>query len=215
MRWRRLVALIIFAVATGAAAAFLLPHSPSALRDTLAAAGPAMPLIAIAAWVLLTPAMFPGTILAAAGGATFGALGGSLLALSGAVLGGLLAFLLARTAAREPAERFVKNKPQLARVHALLERRGFSVMLAARLTPGVPATALHYAAGVSPVRTRAFAGAIAIGAVMRTVPYAILGGGISSGSLTTLIVAGGSVALGTASAAVLMLRIRRTDAAAA
>ena len=62
--------------------------------------------------------------------------------------------------------------------------------------PGVPATGLHYAAGVSPVRARAFAGAMAIGALLRTVPYAILGQGLSTGSIATILIAGGSVALG-------------------
>jgi len=51
-------------------------------------------------------------------------------------------------------------------VGALLERRGFAAVLAARLLPGVPATALHYACGMSPARTRAFAGAIAVGALL-------------------------------------------------
>ena len=81
--------------------------------------------------------------------------------------------------------------------------------------PGVPATGLHYAAGVSPVRTRAFAGAIAIGALLRTVPYAILGQGLSSGSITTILIAGGSIALGGVSAGMLIRQIRRADAAAA
>jgi uncharacterized membrane protein YdjX (TVP38/TMEM64 family) len=157
----RAAGLVVIAPAASAAAAFLLPHSPSGLRELLAAAGPVAPLIALAAWILLTPAMFPGTVLAAASGLAFGAFGGSLLALGGAIAGGLTAFALARTAGRQPVERLLPHKPRLARSQALLERRGFAAILAARLMPGVPATGLHYAAGVSPVRTRAFVGAIA------------------------------------------------------
>jgi uncharacterized membrane protein YdjX (TVP38/TMEM64 family) len=74
---------------------------------------------------------------------------------------------------------------------------------------------LHYAAGVCPISTRAFAGAIAIGALLRSVRYAILGQGLSAGSITTILIAGGSVALGGVSAGMLMRQIRRTDAAAA
>ena len=215
MPWRRAAGLIVVALAGSAAAAFLLPHSPSGLRGLLAGAGPAAPLIALAAWIVLTPAMFPGNVLAAAGGLAFGAFTGSLLAFGGAVAGGLIAFALARTAARQPIQRFVQHKPRLASSHALLQRRGFTAILAARLMPGIPATGLHYAAGVSPVRTRAFAGAMAIGALLRTVPYAILGQGLSSGSVTTILIAGGSVALGAVSTGVLMRQIRRIDAAAA
>jgi uncharacterized membrane protein YdjX (TVP38/TMEM64 family) len=87
------------------AAGLLLPHSPSQLRDLVFAAGVAAPAIVLAAWVVLTPAMFPGTLLAAAGGLAFGAVGGTALASGGAVLGGLAAFSLARTLGRGGGER--------------------------------------------------------------------------------------------------------------
>ena len=159
---------------------------------------------------MLTPALAPGPVLAAACGLAFGAVGGAALAFAGAVAGGLVAFALARTAARVPVERLVRSRPRLARVHAVLERRGFAAVLAARLMPGVPAGGLHYAAGVSPVRARSFAGAIAIGALLRTVPYALLGEGLGSGSILTLLLAGGSIALGGLAAIVLVHRLRRT-----
>jgi uncharacterized membrane protein YdjX (TVP38/TMEM64 family) len=212
---RRLIGLIVLSATAFAAAAVLLPHSPSGLRGLLAGIGPAAPVIALAAWVVLTPAMFPGTVLAAADGLAFGAFGGSLLAVGGAVAGGLVAFALARTAARGAVQRIVLEKPRLARANALLERRGFAAILAARFTPGIPVTALHYAAGISPVRGRAFAGAIAIGAVVRTVPYAILGQGLSSGSATTILIAAASVALSGVTALVLVRQLRRAGAAAA
>lgn len=198
-----------------AAAVILLPHSTSGLRALLTGLGPAAPLLALGAWILLTPAMFPGTVLAATGGLAFGALGGSLIALGGAVAGGLAAFTLARTAAGDPVQRLVQSRPRLTRLHALLEHRGFAAILVARLMPGVPVTALHYAAGVSPVRPRAFVSALAIGALLRTVPYAILGQGLSSGSIVTILIAGGSAGLGAVAAVVLLRQLRRSPAAAA
>ncbi|HUO70344.1 MAG TPA: VTT domain-containing protein [Solirubrobacteraceae bacterium] len=211
----RLAAVVVAVVAAVAAGAILLPHSPSGVRGLLVGLGPAAPLIALAGWILLTPAMFPGTVLAAAGGLAFGALDGSLLALGGAIAGGLAAFALARTTAREPVQRFVHRRPRLRRVHALLERRGFTSVLAARLMPGVPVTGLHYAAGISPVRAHAFAGAIAIGALLRTVPYAILGQGLGSGSTTTILIAAASVLLGGLTAGMLIRRLRQNLPAAA
>jgi hypothetical protein len=83
------------------------------------AAGVAAPAIALGAWILLTPAMFSGTVLAA--------------------------FALARTAGRTQLEAMVMRRAKLRKVDALLERRGFLAMLAARLMPGVAATGLHYA----------------------------------------------------------------------
>jgi uncharacterized membrane protein YdjX (TVP38/TMEM64 family) len=215
MRRLRLGGLLVTVVAAFAAAAVLLPHSPEGLRGLLAGVGPAAPLVVLAGWILLTPAMFPGTVLAAVGGLAFGALGGSVLALIGAVTGGLAAFALARTTARGPVQRFVQRQPRLARLEAVLEHRGFASVLAARLMPGVPVTGLHYAAGISSVPARAFAGAIAIGALLRTVPYAILGQGFGSGSITTILIAAGAVALGGVTAGMLVRQIRRTSATAA
>lgn len=207
---RRLLGLVLLAIPGFAVAAILLPHSPSEFRGLLLSAGPAAPVIAVAAWVLLTPALFPGAVLAAAGGLAFGGAAGAALAFAGAIFGGLTAFAVARTSARGPVERLVARNRRLARVHALVDQRGFAAVLAARLMPGVPATGLHYAAGVAPVRAHAFAAAIAVGALIRTVPYAILGQGLASGSLATILVAAGSIALGALAAGALVRSIRRS-----
>jgi uncharacterized membrane protein YdjX (TVP38/TMEM64 family) len=153
-------------------------------------------------------------VLAAAGGLAFGAVGGTLLALAGAVLGGLAAFWLARTVVHGRAVRLAARSSRLTRLNMLLEQRGFAAILAARLMPGVPASWLHYAAGSSAVRGRAFTAAIAIGALLRTTPYALLGQGLASGSAAMLAVAAASIALGGAGAMLLLRGMRRTVPAA-
>src|ERR1700750_2295894 len=125
MPMRRLAALApVVVVAVGAAV--VLPHSPEALRHLVLAAGAVAPLVMLAAWVVLTPALFPGPVLAASGGLAFGAAGGAALAFGGAVLGGLAAFALARTVGRGAVEPRVRRSAPLARVNAMLERRGFA-----------------------------------------------------------------------------------------
>jgi uncharacterized membrane protein YdjX (TVP38/TMEM64 family) len=207
MALRRLAPLAPVLLAFVAAAA-LLPHSPSELRDLVLAAGVAAPVAALAAWVVLTPALFPGTLLAAASGLTFGAIWGTALALGGAVLGGLAAFTLARTLARGPALRLVRRSTTLARAHGRLERHGFAAVLAARLMPGVPASGLYYAAGASSVGRGAFTAAIAIGALLRTTPYALLGQGLASGSAIPVIIAAASIATGAGGAMLLLRQLR-------
>jgi uncharacterized membrane protein YdjX (TVP38/TMEM64 family) len=207
MPLRRLAApASVVVVALGAAV--VLPHSPAELRQLVLAAGVAAPLVMLTAWILLTPALFPGPVLAAAGGLAFGAAGGMALAWGGAVLGGLAAFSIARMAARGAIEPRVRRSPRLARVNALLERRGFPAVLAARLMPGVPATGLYYAAGVAPVRRSAFTAAIAIGALLRTTPYALLGHGLATGSGMPLVAAAASAVLGAGGAALLLRQVR-------
>lgn len=58
--------------------------------------GAAAPLAWVAVWVVLTPALVSGTLLAAAGGLLFGTLVGTALTAGGATLGGVAAFALAR-----------------------------------------------------------------------------------------------------------------------
>jgi uncharacterized membrane protein YdjX (TVP38/TMEM64 family) len=204
--WRLAAALpvILLVIAAG----LWLPHSPSELRDLVLSAGVAAPVAVLAAWVVLTPALFPGPVLAAAGGLAFGALGGVALACCGAVLGGVAAFLLARTVARAPATRLARRSARLTRVNTLLERRGFAAVLAARIMPGVPATGLCYASGASAVRLRAFTPAIAIGALLRTTPYALLGHGLASGSAVSIGIAAASIAIGAAGAVLLARGLR-------
>jgi uncharacterized membrane protein YdjX (TVP38/TMEM64 family) len=214
MPLRRLMTLVVVAVPAFVAAVLFLPHSPAGLRELLAGLGPAAPAIAMVTWMVLVPAMFPATLLAAAGGLAFGAAAGSALAIGGAVAGGLVAFGLGRFGARGVVEGVVRRRPRLARMHALLERRGFAAMLAARLMPGVPAGGLHYLAGASPVRARSFAAAIALGALLKTVPYALLGQGLGSGSSAGMVVALGSIVLGAVAAIVLVRQLRRNRAPA-
>ena len=214
MTCRRLAALVVPALAV-VAAAVVLPHTPGGLRALLLDAGPVAPVVALAAWVVLTPALFPGTALAAAGGLAFGAAGGAALAFAGALAGGTTAFAVARGVARGGSGRLVARSPRLARVDALLERRGFAAVLAARLTPGVPASGLHYVAGASRVRPGSFIAAMAVAAPLRTVPYAVLGTGVASGSIPTLLFAGGSIVLGAIASAVLVRHLLRESPAAA
>jgi hypothetical protein len=68
----------------------LLPHAPADLRELIAGAGVAAPAIALGAWILLTPAMFSGTVLAAASGLALGAIGGAALSVVGPWLVGSL-----------------------------------------------------------------------------------------------------------------------------
>jgi uncharacterized membrane protein YdjX (TVP38/TMEM64 family) len=207
MPLRRLAALAPFAVAA-VGAATVLPHSPADLRHLVLSAGFAAPVAMLAAWVVLTPALFPGPVLAAAGGLAFGAAGGAALAWGGAVLGGIAAFSLSRVAAGGGFEPRVRRSPRLARIDALLGRRGFTSILAARLMPGVPATGLYYAAGASPVRRAPFIAAIAIGALLRTTPYAFLGDGLATGSAVPLIAAGASGVIGAGGATLLLRQAR-------
>jgi hypothetical protein len=124
----------------------------------------------------------------------------------------LAAFALARTAGRTQLEATVMRRAKRRKVHALLERRGFLAMLAARLMPGVPATGFTTSpallpSGTCPCRGGGARRPGADGPICRARP------GDRLGSLATILIAGASVALGAVTAAVLVRRLRTPVAA--
>src|SRR6185312_9799440 len=70
--------------------------------------------------------------------------------------------------------------PRAAHWRTWIAGRGFSAVLTARLLPGTPAGVLNYAAGLTAMRLRPFAAAVALGALPKTVAYVALGGALSA-----------------------------------
>jgi uncharacterized membrane protein YdjX (TVP38/TMEM64 family) len=207
----RLGALGAVIAAGAVVAAVTLPHSPSELRATASVTGAAGLAAAALAWAVLTPALFSGTILALAAGLLFGTVGGTAVGLIGATAGGLASFAIARRTGRGAVEALAGRR--LEGILRRIERRGFLTVLFARLAPGVPATLLNYAAGLTRVRASHFAAAIAIGGLPRNFAYAALGGSggdlLSPAPLAALALLGVLAAAGAAAA----VRARRLRAA--
>jgi uncharacterized membrane protein YdjX (TVP38/TMEM64 family) len=165
----------------GVAAAFLLVAgagdlSAARVRGWVDDAGVWAPLAFVVVSASLTVAFFPGPLLAGASGLLFGTAAGFPLSLSAAVLGASAAFLIARGAGRAPAERLAGRR--VGAVRALVARRGFLSVLYARILPGVPFNLVNYAAGLTDIRLRVFAGATALGAAPRAFAYTALGGSL-------------------------------------
>ena len=176
--------------------------SPGRVRDAIDPLGAgAVPAFVVVS-ALLTCALFPGPLLAAASGLLFGTALGTPVAIAAATLGGVLAFSIARFAAHDAVEALAGRR--LRDVQAWIERRGFWAVLYARIAPGVPYTLVNYVAGVTRVRLVAFAAATAIGVAPRAFAYTALGGSLDDLGSPEAIVAivllvamalGGAVAL--------------------
>src|SRR4051794_29106699 len=104
MARRRLLALAAVVAALFGVAALGVPHSPDGLRALIEPLGLAAPLGFALLWALLTPPLFPGTVLGAASGLLFGAGGGTAVSVLGATAGSVLAFALARRIGARAAE---------------------------------------------------------------------------------------------------------------
>lgn len=194
-----LVALVVLFAATGSLSA-------QRVRGWLDGYGAAGPLVFVAVSALLTPALFPGPLLAGAAGLLFGTALGTAVAVVAATLGATLAFALGRWWAHDAVEQLARGR--VARLRAWIGERGFFAVLYARLAPGIPYGLVNYAAGLSPVALRAFVAATAIGVAPRAFAYAALGGSLDDlGSPEAL--AAYAVLVVMAAAGLVALRSRR------
>ncbi len=109
--------------------------------------GGAGPVVFVLLYALGTVLFFPGSVLTVAGGALFGPLWGTLINLTGATLGAVLSFLVARYLASDWVERRVGGR--LARLKQGVEQEGWRFVAFVRLVPLFPFNLLNYALGLT------------------------------------------------------------------
>lgn len=175
-------ALMVVIIAIGVVA-WLVEGTPdvATLQAATQRTGAWAPVLFVAGYALITLIPVSKGVLSAAAGVAFG------LPLGAALLGAAPAFPLARSLGRDAVERLTGTR--LQRVDQLLARRGLLAVLAVRLVPLVPFSAINYAAGLSTVRRRDYAWGTAVGIIPGTLSHVALGSGLASGHLTLVLVA--------------------------
>lgn len=146
-------------------------HADVASADCCGRAGCSLAFVLLYALVTLLP--LPKNVFAAVAGVLFGLERGIVVVLLAALLGAAAAFGLSRALGREDVERLTGAR--VARVDALLRRHGMLTVIAVRLVPVLPFTAINYAAGLTSVRIRDYALGTAVGIVPGTVSFVALG----------------------------------------
>jgi len=189
---RRAALLRLAGLATVAAVAFvlavaLLGRSTADVREIVDGASAWAPVLYVLLVTVLTCALFPFPLLAAAGGLVFGIAEGTALSVLGGTLGALLAFLLARTVAGGAVAALAGER--LERLRCAIEARGFVAVLYARIVPGVPRDLANYAFGLTRVGFAAFGAATVLGITPRAYAYVALGGSLGAFDSTQSIVA--------------------------
>ncbi len=152
--WARLFALVAILAAAGVTAAVVGLPDAQQIRMRSTAAGPAAPVFFGLLYATVTLLPLPKNVFAALAGVLFGLVLGVVVVLLAAFLGAA-AFALSRVLGRDAVERITGAR--VARVDALLNRRGIPAVIAVRLVPILPFTAINYAAGLTSVRTRDYA----------------------------------------------------------
>jgi uncharacterized membrane protein YdjX (TVP38/TMEM64 family) len=111
-----------------------------------------------------------------AAGILFGPVLGGALSVGADLLGGLLCYLIARSAGRAWLAGVLERKPRARRVVELLaERRGVLTLALLRICPVAHYTLVSYAAGLTGVRPAAFLAGTGVGLIPGAVLYPLLG----------------------------------------
>jgi len=135
---------------------------------------------AILLMVLHSFVPFPAEIVAMANGMLYGALWGTVITWSGAMLGAWLAFGLARWLGRPFVLAMVPGRHHQA-VDRFAARQGGSVLLFSRFLPVISFNLINYAAGLTAVSWWTFSWATGIGILPPTFLMVAIGAGLWSG----------------------------------
>jgi len=169
--------LLIFVVVDVAVALWFLPFRAwflqfeSAVQD-LGAVGPA---VVVLVYVAATVLLIPGSALTIASGTLFGLPMGFLVAFTGANLGALSAFLLARTHLRAKVARWAEGNGTFRSLDRAIGHQGFKIVFLSRLSPAFPFAVLNYLLGLTAVRPGAYVLANLFGMLPGAFLYVYLG----------------------------------------
>ncbi|MCY4476556.1 MAG: TVP38/TMEM64 family protein [Gammaproteobacteria bacterium] len=142
----------------------------------------------ILAYILAAVLMVPGSILTLAAGVLFGvALGVALVSLA-STLGACCAFLVGRFLARDWVESRLEAMPRFSALDRAVARKGWQIVLLARLSVLIPYNLLNYALGLTNVRFGAYLFSTVVGMLPAILLYVYLGS--VAGSLASLDQAG-------------------------
>ncbi len=167
----------VIAVTVVAAAAWQLPLADwtTMLAARARDAGSIGVVIFVAAYVVSTVAVLPGSILTLAAGFAYGPVWGLAIASPASVAGATCAFVLGKTLLRDWAKGKLARTPRLGAIDAAVEREGFKLVALLRLSPLIPFNLLNYALSLTRVRLSTYVGASALGMLPGTALYVYLG----------------------------------------
>jgi len=153
--WKRAAILVVLAVGIGLAVMYRDLFNVERVTDWVEAAGIWAPLLFMLAYVVATVFFLPGLVFTIAGGALFGPVWGTLINLTGATIGAILAFIIARYVAGDWVRQ--KTGGKLQKLMDGVADEGWRFVAFVRLVPLFPFNMLNYALGLTPIRLAHYA----------------------------------------------------------
>lgn len=134
------------------------------------------PIISIGLMVFQAiAAPIPAFLVTSTNGLVFGVFWGTIISWTGAMLGALVAFYLAKKLGYEFVKKKVKDAQWLNQLDRLKGKYGFWIVLIARLVPVVSFDLISFAAGLAGMRLRNFMISTGIGMLPGTIAYTVIG----------------------------------------
>jgi len=109
---------------------------------------------AVAQILVAVSGILPAALLGVAAGAIYGLATGFIIAAASTLAGALLAFLLARSLARDSVARMIARRPRLRDLDRMIARDGWRIVCLLRISPVMPFSATSYALGLSGIGMR-------------------------------------------------------------
>lgn len=175
MKWRALMLAIALAVLLAAANYLPVRGWLEQLIEWSEANPSAAGAAFVLAFVVAAVCMLPGSLLMLAGGIMFGVTHGLALVWLGSTMGAAGAFLSGRFFVRGWVESKLAARPRLRALDNAIARRGWLIVLLARLSIVIPYNLLNYALGLTRIGFGAYVLSTWVGILPACVVYLYLG----------------------------------------
>lgn len=184
------------------------------LIDWLEGLGSAAPGVFLAVYTIAAVFFIPSFILTFAGGFLFNFRTAAGLSILGSGLGAVSAFLIGRYLARSLVEKQTAHIKEFGKISQLVKKKGWKIVLLARLSPVFPFLIGNYAFGTTRMKARHYFFASLVGTIPSALVYTYSGriagslaGAGGSGARTPL--EWGLLAVGLAASIAISLYLRR------
>lgn len=124
-------------------------HNASQLMTWLGQWGMAAAFWLVGLQALMVYLIIPGPYFTMAAGFLFGVMGGGLCAVTGTLLGAIMAFFTARLFFGEKAARWILSHPRIQVMERAFAQRGWKIVMLTRMIPGFPFKLSNYFFGLT------------------------------------------------------------------
>ena len=136
--------------------------------------GAIAPIVFVLAYIVITVAFLPASVITLGAGCVFGVVKGSILVFIGAMLGATAAFLVGRFIARDWIAKKVEGNRFFNSLDNAIAEEGLKLIFLIRLSPAFPFNLLNYALGLTKVSLRDYVIGTT-GIIPGTIMYVYLG----------------------------------------